>query len=147
MQKCGECYLCCVLPEIVEADSADNEICRHCAPARKGKSCKIYARRPQVCKDFWCMWAQMPYVGPDIRPDKIGMFFIKLSENTIVARQDPAEKLTPFGAAQIDAFNKQGYSVFLVQGNQRKLYLSLRHEASMIMGEINDSAKLHRGSN
>uniref|UniRef100_UPI003100AFE0 hypothetical protein n=1 Tax=Neorhizobium sp. EC2-8 TaxID=3129230 RepID=UPI003100AFE0 len=50
---CGTCTLCCRLPEISALDKPPDAWCRHCT---EGQGCSIYADRPQLCRDFLCMW-------------------------------------------------------------------------------------------
>ena len=46
--------------------------CTNCAA---GLGCKVYADRPQSCRDFVCGWLLAPYMGPDLRPDKCHVVF------------------------------------------------------------------------
>ena len=50
-RKCGDCNLCCKLP--YTKFKKDYEWCSNC---EIGVGCKIYETRPQVCKDFSCLW-------------------------------------------------------------------------------------------
>ncbi|WP_226951323.1 hypothetical protein [Rhizobium terrae] len=51
-RTCGSCTLCCRLPEIETLAKPPDVLCRHCT----GESCAIYADRPQLCRDFLCLW-------------------------------------------------------------------------------------------
>lgn len=53
--SCGECVLCCVYPEISDpliGDKPFGTVCKNCT----GNSCAIYTTRPQVCRNFECLW-------------------------------------------------------------------------------------------
>jgi hypothetical protein len=52
-KSCGTCNLCCQVLVIEELDKPPGPLCKHCKP---GKGCKIYLKRPEVCRDFECEW-------------------------------------------------------------------------------------------
>ncbi|HEV7309585.1 hypothetical protein [Ensifer sp.] len=52
-RACGTCTLCCRLPDIDALEKPANDWCRHCI---EGQGCRIYAERPQLCRDFLCLW-------------------------------------------------------------------------------------------
>ena len=80
-RTCGECTLCCKLPEIVwrtdppvgrpPLDKPMNTLCSYCV---EGKGCTIYADRPLSCAGFQCLWL-MGLMPEDLRPDKVGGYF------------------------------------------------------------------------
>jgi hypothetical protein len=48
--------------------------CRHCDTESASAPCRIYADRPQVCRDFDCAWKQG--LGDDLdRPDILGVMW------------------------------------------------------------------------
>ena len=53
-RSCGSCSMCCYLPsfEVGEWKKPKNKWCQHCS----GHSCNIYADRPELCREFECMW-------------------------------------------------------------------------------------------
>lgn len=51
-RSCGSCTLCCRLPEIESLSKPADAWCSHCT----GTGCAIYADRPQLCRDFLCLW-------------------------------------------------------------------------------------------
>lgn len=67
MRTCGTCTMCCKLLHIRELDKPAGVWCRSCNP---GEGCTIYATRPQVCRDFECMWLQEECIPESLRPDK-----------------------------------------------------------------------------
>jgi uncharacterized protein len=51
---CGSCRMCCkvlTIPDFAGKPDAD-DWCSHAC----NKGCAIYPQRPQVCRDFNCMW-------------------------------------------------------------------------------------------
>ena len=64
-RSCGDCYLCCFLPEIDEFSKPANVPCSHCGTA---SGCAIYAERPQTCRDFFCAWISDARIGPEWEP-------------------------------------------------------------------------------
>src|SRR5262249_18269352 len=67
-RSCGECSMCCHRYPLEEIDKPKMTWCQHCSP---GNGCKIYERRPQVCRDFACVW---------LRSDLAGHWFPKRSK-------------------------------------------------------------------
>lgn len=52
-RQCGTCSLCCKVMGVPEVKK-DHEWCPHVA--LPGGGCKIYAQRPERCRDFHCQW-------------------------------------------------------------------------------------------
>jgi len=70
-RDCGTCVTCCVntsidSPQIQKQSGAR---CRNLCDA----GCAIHAGRPQVCRDFFCAWRQLPFLDADWRPDRSGV--------------------------------------------------------------------------
>jgi len=90
---CGDCSLCCKVMAIPEIPKDDGVWCQHICKNHKG--CGIYETRPQVCRDFLCMW-RMGMTGPGtspkhMRPDRCGVVFGQgTREDIIGAYVDPA---------------------------------------------------------
>jgi len=60
--------------------------CPNCAA---GVGCKVYADRPQSCRDFHCGWLLAPYMGPELKPEQCHVVFFQPDRQTIVANCDP----------------------------------------------------------
>lgn len=97
-RDCGSCTLCCKVYDNPEVDSPAGSWCQHCLP---GRSCKIYADRPQQCRDFFCLWMTQSFLGPEWKPDQ-ARFVLTMDPATkwLFAQVDP-------GAAQ--AWRKEPY--------------------------------------
>ena len=64
-RTCGTCTLCCKLMTVPEVEKPAGEWCRHCD---KGKGCRIYADRPQRCRDFFCGYLQSEALSDEWHP-------------------------------------------------------------------------------
>lgn len=53
-RACGECSLCCLIPDIPVERKSKLDYCPHCRPGKGG--CSIYADRPDLCKTYSCAW-------------------------------------------------------------------------------------------
>lgn len=71
-RECGECNVCCVVLTIDDAElrKPQGYRCRNTLP---DKSCAIYERRPNTCRDFNCGWRLLKWVREGLRPDKSGV--------------------------------------------------------------------------
>lgn len=121
--KCGGCTACCKNLELHEIPSKIGELCKHCTAT----GCGIYNTRPKECQEFLCMWAQMDYAGEELRPDKCGVIFSRSSNDVIAARLDEDRMLNQFMIEQIKVFNREGFSVVVFRGNEKKFYPNDKH--------------------
>jgi len=73
-RSCGSCTACCSALAITEADlqKVAGTLCSHCASG----SCAVYETRPQVCRDFNCVWRGMPALDESWRPDLSGVMIM-----------------------------------------------------------------------
>lgn len=70
-RSCGDCRACCTIFEIHEVKKGLNQPCRH-QGAKGAPGCRIYAHRPEVCRNFECAWKQ-GLAGNHDRPDRLGI--------------------------------------------------------------------------
>jgi hypothetical protein len=84
-RACGDCVACCEVLNIDEPDMVKpaEQMCPHCT----GKGCGVYDRRPQVCREWDCVWRRIGSMPPETRPDRLDVLFT-------IDRQ--AEPQTPF---------------------------------------------------
>jgi hypothetical protein len=68
-KSCGECTLCCRVLVIDELDKDAGILCSNCTVSA---GCKIYKKRPQVCRDYLCEWMTDRTMPPQLRPDRTG---------------------------------------------------------------------------
>ena len=68
-RKCGTCTECCISLPIKELNKPAGVPCKSLKP---GHGCARYDTRPNVCRDFACLWA-MNLVAGELRPDKLGI--------------------------------------------------------------------------
>jgi hypothetical protein len=72
-RECGTCTACCRVQPIrtPELRKTSHVLCQHC---RETEGCRIYAQRPQVCRDYDCGWRLLAALPEDWRPDLSGIF-------------------------------------------------------------------------
>jgi hypothetical protein len=71
-RSCGECTACCTVLAVDELRKPMRWACEHLV--RHG--CRIYAARPQGCRDFDCHWLRGEIAGDEsLRPDRLGVIF------------------------------------------------------------------------
>jgi hypothetical protein len=86
-RSCGDCSMCCKLPQIDELEKAEGVWCRHCAPGRGG--CTIYETRPFPCRNFHCSWIIDSTLGPEWRPLACKMIVFVEKSGRLAVRVDP----------------------------------------------------------
>ena len=118
--ECGECTVCCTLSVVEELNKGAGEDCKLC----KNNGCSIYGKHPQVCKDFECAYLQ-GVADIELRPDKCGIMFFKKSDRIFTGALVPGVPVTNVAKGQIDAFNQQGYSVILLNLEEKKPLIKL----------------------
>jgi hypothetical protein len=64
-RDCDGCTLCCKVMNVPELEKPAGTWCRHCAV---GTGCGIHAARPEVCRQFYCMYITNRNLGPDWKP-------------------------------------------------------------------------------
>jgi Fe-S-cluster containining protein len=70
MRPCGECTKCC---ELLYANIYGHEFGGGLSCKFLGEcDCKIYKVRPEVCRNYYCAWAQ-ELLPDEMRPDKCGV--------------------------------------------------------------------------
>ena len=81
-RECGACTVCCkVLPVATkELKKTANVLCQHCD---EGRGCRIYDRRPVVCRGFYCEWLLNSQIPATWRPDKSGIFIERIAREHI----------------------------------------------------------------
>jgi uncharacterized cysteine cluster protein YcgN (CxxCxxCC family) len=71
-RSCEGCDLCCTAPGIRELGKPPAVPCGKLC-GEPGRSCSIYASRPSVCRDFYCLWRITDKILPDwMRPADCG---------------------------------------------------------------------------
>ena len=73
-KTCGPCSLCCQVLEIEELQKSAGLLCKECV---KGGGCGIYASRPDVCRDYECLWKGDRGMTQQLRPDRVGTILME----------------------------------------------------------------------
>lgn len=70
-RTCGDCPVCCILPEIAALAKPPREVCVHLIEGRCGR----YDTRPEACRAFHCLWLRGALRSGDIalRPANLGV--------------------------------------------------------------------------
>ena len=84
------------------------------------------------------MWSQMETVSDELRPDKCGIIFDRISDDVIAARIEADRKLNGLLTAQVDYFNNEGFSVVIFRGREKKIFLNDRHTETDVIEIIHD---------
>lgn len=96
-RSCDGCTLCCRLPDIEALSKPANSWCVHCvsqdfAGGRTGGGCRIYADRPQLCRDFLCLWRIDASLGAEWDPLVSHMMIYRQGpQMTVLVDPDHAE--------------------------------------------------------
>lgn len=97
LRQCGDCTVCCHVLEIddPELNKPAGIPCSHCA-----NGCRVYERRPRVCRDWLCMWREFPGLLDDSwRPDHCGVL-MRMAEVDASGMEAPYFEV--LDASQID---------------------------------------------
>jgi len=121
-RPCSGCTLCCTLA-FDAPDKPAGKPCEHCT----GKGCKIYDKRPTVCRRFVCLWSASSALHGSLRPDLCGAFFEPVRGKPIMmVNVDPARPRSweeGIVKSLIDRFVAQGTAVAIVVGKQNHFRL------------------------
>lgn len=75
-RACGGCSQCCT---VLRVDELHKRAGRPCPELRGDGGCGIYERRPDICRDYRCLWLRGRFEDED-RPDRSGGIVDLLSE-------------------------------------------------------------------
>ena len=110
--------MCCAVLEIVELKKPAGPKCVNCGDP----GCRIYAERPQVCRDFECEWLTSRTLPANFRPDRIGALFMEDAEydqyRAVCAPGRPLAWRHPRVFAHLVAVAKTGRTVVAKAGLQ-----------------------------
>jgi uncharacterized protein len=73
-KACGTCSMCCKILEIEELKKPAGPYCPNC---KVGEGCGIYHSRPDVCRDYECLWKTDRTLSPQLRPDRSGTILME----------------------------------------------------------------------
>lgn len=135
--ECGECTLCCELLNVPWMNSPAGHICKKC---KIGKGCGIYnSSIPKDCLNYKCAYNQMEKVSINLRPDKCGVIFERLSDELFLGTTRDQLVLTEDLEKQIMIFNHEGFTVILhnLRG-QKTIYKTEYHSQEYVEKELNE---------
>jgi hypothetical protein len=143
-RACNGCTMCCWVLGIEAIAKPERTACRH---GTAGGGCGIYAERPAVCREFYCGYLALPFVGDHWFPAECGMMVFPASDDKRLAvHVDPARpdawKAQPFHADLRQwavAAEQMDFQVFVAIG--RRIIAILPHE-DVDLGEFEDTDRL-----
>lgn len=70
-RDCGACTACCFELTIDDAalSKPPRQTCVHCV----AEGCAIYAKRPQDCRSWFCLWRRIADLSDALRPERSGL--------------------------------------------------------------------------
>ena len=98
MRQCGDCQLCC---KIVPVKKIGKPALTRCQHARFGKGGAIYARRPDSCRLWDCLWLRGEDVEELRRPDRLRLVVDMMPDYITFQPHDTPENLTNVGVLQV----------------------------------------------
>ena len=76
-KSCGTCTMCCKVLEIDELKKAAGVWCSNCI---KSGGCAIYARRPEVCRAYECLWLTERSLPATLKPERTGTILMEAAD-------------------------------------------------------------------
>lgn len=111
-KACGSCSFCCKVLEIEELSKPAGPWCASCVP---GFGCAAYDARPDVCRDFECLWKGDRALSPVLRPDRTGTLMMEDADTEdYLAVCDPGRPMawrTPLVFNHLVSIAKSGRTV------------------------------------
>ena len=119
---CNGCTLCCYL---LPVPGRSKRVCQDCRDCEKGVGCKDYDNRPPECVGFECMWRADELCAEDLRPDRIGVLFDKVTDTIVLGTmlEDGMQDQVPV-VAQTRFFRSQGLSVVFHTPSSRARHIA-----------------------
>lgn len=123
MKECGDCALCCKLIEVAPFEKPAGKWCEYCTR----RSCGIWAKRPEFCRTYECLWKLSEPMGEALRPSNCHIVFeLYEPEKTVLANVDrdyPASWTKGEPLKLIKRMVLDGYTVWVMVGKDRHVML------------------------
>lgn len=111
IKQCDGCTACCYAFYVKHLNKPPNTICKHC-----NNGCEIHDNLHYECSSFNCSYIQSNVDNDKLRPDKCGVIFEMLENNTFLATLVKGTKVTDIAKKQMQSLKDQGYKV-MINGN------------------------------
>jgi len=108
---CGECTACCTAFYVKWLDKPAQTPCIHC-----NGGCDIHDSKDFECDNFECAYIQSGVDNEQLRPDKCGVIFEKIADDTFLATPVKGLEITEAARNQMASFTSQGFKV-MINGN------------------------------
>jgi hypothetical protein len=116
-KSCGSCTMCCKVLEIDHFKKPAGKLCQFCT---LGSGCTVYESRPEVCRDYECLWLTERDLGAMLKPDRIGTILMEDPDtDDYLAVCDPTKPLAwrnPLVFKHLVAMAKDGHTVIAKAG-------------------------------
>ena len=129
-RECGACTACCV---VLTVDTPDLKKPPGVPCARlTDQGCSIHARRPHICRTWFCAWRRVAQMPEEARPDRSGLLasvnFVKQPRNCLEAVSINVRKIAQGGTidkklagAILDSLCDQLVAVWFSDGSEKML--------------------------
>lgn len=119
MNRCGECNVCCDIPEIKGLNKPAWTLCKHYC-----NGCTIQETKPIDCSSYQCLYYNQDIKNNKYRPDKLGVLFEKRFGDDFWTGMElvPGAANTEECAAMVSALNRDGSVCVLELNNGMKQY-------------------------
>lgn len=107
-RSCGSCTVCCTVLGVRELAKPMRTPCAH----DSGKDCRIYAERPQSCRDFSCLWLldeESRMIPATWRPDRKRVMWTYIHEPQLDRMVVQVWEVAPHALNQVDVVTKLGW--------------------------------------
>ena len=106
--KCGECTACCDVFPINWLNKEANVKCVHSC-----NGCNIHSIIPKECSDYNCAFSQIDKCDEDLRPDKCGIIFERVTDRLFLGVVDPNMEVTEGFTVVLHKFDEKRPAVFM----------------------------------
>lgn len=122
---CGDCDACCTVKQVAEIVKPEGVRC----PNQKVEGgCAIYAKRPQSCRDYNCLWrvglldtADRAEDENGGRPDRLGIVFDTNDDSTMIVAREVWEGAIDQHMPLLHELAAKGHVLYLVTGERRRM--------------------------
>ncbi len=125
-RSCGDCRVCCKLPDIPELSKPRDTWCQHASKAKGPGGCTQYESRPGVCREFSCGWLSGLGEAQD-RPDRLGVLWQPLElpdgrPGMGVVEARPGALNEPRAQAWLEHFNRSKPGQVVVRKHEHPVF-------------------------
>jgi hypothetical protein len=142
--------MCCKVFPLPVLGKAENEWCKHLAPA----GCGVHGHgQPEVCRAYACYWLEHEELADEHRPDRIAMVVTECGTVTVADRTLPALVLNQAEAGAcrgakaqglVDRLLAGGFVLFVIYGPDMQILYDRCRWAGISEGQLEAALRLER---